>query len=99
MHLQAKSEGKAPSRQLNVMHAAVASGCEDASRQHCFTVHSTEDGTGGRAPMFELQADGTSEQQDWMTTIQACPGLELRPALPKWRHWLNIRQLQRACFC
>ena len=72
MAVQAKSEGKLPGRQLNVVHAAVSAGCEDISRHHTFTVQSTEEGEGsaGRAPMFELQADGNAEQQDWMTCIQ-----------------------------
>ena len=71
--VQGKQDGKAAGRQLNVMSASVSSGCEDASRQHCFTVHSTEEGTpSGKTPMFELQADGTAEQQEWMTSIQVC---------------------------
>lgn len=70
--LQAKADaqGKALARQLNVMTAAVFPGCEDISRQHSFTVACSEAVPGERINMFELQAEGPAEQQDWMTTIQ-----------------------------
>lgn len=79
--MQAKSDGKGLSRQLNVMDASVGPGCEDASRQHAFTVQSTEGAAqGSKIPTFELQAEGPVEQQDWMTCINVRPTrLTLRP--------------------
>lgn len=67
---KADASGKALGRQVNVMNAAVFPGCEDASRQHAFTVACSEPMPGERMNMFELQAEGPAEQQDWMTTIQ-----------------------------
>ncbi|KAK9801861.1 hypothetical protein WJX73_002804 [Symbiochloris irregularis] len=68
---KADSSGRAQGRQLNVMNTTVLPGCEDVSRQHAFTVACSEAMPGERMNMFELQAEGPAEQQDWMTIIQA----------------------------
>lgn len=81
---QTKLDGKAPSRQMNVMDASVASGCEEVSRQHCFTVQSSE--AGPRGAVFELQAESPADQQEWMTTIH----VSVQPSASCTRHLLHL---------